>query len=147
MTNNTKLLLGCGGTILIVAVAILCIAAFAAYKGYSLYADSDSGGRVFGATTDQEGCLKEGLRRGEYTTSDKLDQFTNGTFVQGCLEVSRPVENFCDGVPAVFDRDAQSKWAKGECQKAGQNDNTGCLQVYNEKHTFCGFPNPSRGEK
>lgn len=147
MTKNTKLVLGCGGTILIVVAIILGVALYSAYKGYSLYKDSDDGGRVFGATTDQEGCLKEGLRRGKSMSDDKMGRFTNGTFVQGCLEASKPVENFCVGVPEVTDRDAQSKWAKGECQKAGQNDNAGCLQVYNEKHTYCGFPKPSRGEK
>jgi len=142
MTNNTKLVLGCGGTILIVVAIILCGALFSAYKGYSLYKDNDEGGRVFGATTDQEGCLKEGLRRGSLMADDKIERFKNGTFVQGCLEVSKPVENFCIGVPDVNDRDAQFKWARSECQTAGQNDNTGCLQVYNEKHTYCGFLKP-----
>jgi len=142
MTTNKKLVLGCGGTILIVAVVILCGAIFAAYKGYSLYADNNGGGRVFGATTDNEGCMKEGLRRGKLLSDDKVGQFTNGTFVQGCLEVSRPVEKFCVGVPELLDRDAQSKWARSECQTAGQNDNAGCLQVYNEKHTYCGYLKP-----
>ena len=142
MTKNTKLVLGCGGVILIVLAIVLGVAVFFAYKGYSLYKVNDDGGRAFGATTDQQGCLIEGLRRGKSMSDDRLGRFANGTFVQGCLEASTPVENFCVGVPDVTDRDAQSKWANAECQKAGQSGNAGCLQVYNEKHTYCGFPKP-----
>lgn len=145
MTKNTKAILGCGGVALIAVLAvILGVAGLFVYKGYSFYKDNDDAGRVFGRTTDQEGCLKEGLRRGQSLSNSELDRFSNGTFVQGCLEVSQDVENFCVGVPDVLDTDAQHKWAKNECEKIGQTGNPGCRQVYNEKHTYCGFPKPSK---
>ena len=144
MSKNTRLVLGCGATILIVAAVIVGIVAFYGYKSYRLYKDNDDAGRVFGATVDQEGCLTEGLRRGRTISRDENGRFANGTFVQGCLEASKPVDNFCEGVPAVYDKAAQTKWVKSECQKAGQSDNPGCTQGYNEKHTYCGFPTPKR---
>jgi hypothetical protein len=143
MTNNTKMFLGCGGvTALALVVAIACSALFIGYKGYSLYKDNDEAGRSFGATNDQGGCLKEGLRRGQFNSDSKVDQFSLGTFVQGCLEVAQEVADFCVGVPDLLDTEAQHKWTRIECEKIGQSDNPGCRRVYNEKHTYCGFPKP-----
>ena len=54
-------------------------------------------GREFGKTTDQNGCMEKGFLR---------DATGGSGFVGECLKSSKPISDFCDGVPRVSD----GKW-------------------------------------
>ena len=69
-------------------------------------------GIEFGKTTDQNGCMEKGFT---IPISDDRFDFYNNRFINGCLSSSRPIPDFCEGVPFRFN----SKWFDEQCQKAG----------------------------
>lgn len=93
-------------------------------------------GREFGKTTDQNGCMEKGFLTEEYLVSG---------FVGECLKSSKPIPDFCDGVPGY----AFGKWEEGEkwvnegCKKVGHNSRS-CRDTFNAKRGFC---RTSNGDK
>ena len=87
-------------------------------------------GREFGKTTDQNGCLEKGFLTEEYLASG---------FVDGCLKSSKPIPDFCDGVPLGYDSGNAkdiSKWLDERCKKVGHNGRS-CIDTFNAKRGFC----------
>ena len=94
-------------------------------------------GREFGKTTDQNGCLEKGFLTEEYLASG---------FVKGCLKSSKPIPDFCDGVPLGYDSGNAkdiSKWLDERCKKVGHNERS-CLDTFIVKRDFC---TESNGDK
>jgi len=104
-------------------------------KGKKLEQAEVDGGE-FGKTTDQNGCMEKGLLREAIGAS---------WFVSGCLKSSKPISDFCDGVPTGFSdgKLENSGWEDEQCKKVGHN-NRSCSQVFNVKRHFC---KTSNGDK
>ena len=135
MKTKNKIFIGCGGAILI---SVLAFVGFVAYLGTDkAYSEQYSAvlreGSDFGKTTDQNGCLRQGLLRMNDVENPTLDQLSlNGRFVNECLDVSRPSPDFCKNVPKVIVRD----WIGEQCRLIGRSDSV-CYVVFDEKTTFC----------
>ena len=140
MTKGTKILLGAivgvTGMIVIAVAAVVGVAYWASNPvATKLYDEALIEGPLFGAHTDQQGCLDEGLARGENTdTPDVAHRSANDRFIRECLETSKPVEGFCEGVPSIpyFD------WIESQCKKRGKQG-LACSDAYDAKHTYCNF--------
>ncbi|MGI8641840.1 MAG: hypothetical protein ACR2MG_18070 [Pyrinomonadaceae bacterium] len=147
MKTSTKVLLSVGGIfVFIVFIVIAVIAALV----YSVSESSDfeeyqknrgtaqAEGQIYGRKTDNNGCIEEGLLRSKnmpYT--DVLKVGVNEAFVEECLKASRPVNNFCEGIPYVW---GVGNWRKKQCQNAGMDENeSGCESVFFRKRQYCIF--------
>lgn len=87
-------------------------------------------GGEFGKTTDQNGCMEKGLLRDATGVSG---------FVKECLKSSKPIPDFCDGVPLGYDPGKAkdiSKWLDERCKKDGDNGRS-CLDTFIGKRDFC----------
>lgn len=93
-------------------------------------------GVEFGRTTDQRGCINEGLKRGQnLKIIDIAGQVENQFFVEGCLQASRATPGFCDGVPSSF-KDILTDWAEKQCEKIDVPSNI-CEGIIEEQIEFC----------
>jgi len=86
-------------------------------------------GAEFGKTTDQLGCMEQ-----IYSLKPPLDTFDHSrAFAVECYRASRPVADFCKGVPPwLHDID----WSDRECKKIGR-DAPLCRAAFDEKTLFC----------
>ena len=142
MTKNGKILLGCGGVVLVIAVIVL-VGGYFGLKyidkrmDESLKPDEEAG-TAYGKTVDQQGCVDEGLRRSRLIPLLAMGRsIALQTFVGACLKNARPVDNFCDGVPSYWDLD-DTKWKVAQCHKAKMDEaETSCAMVFSEKKSFC----------
>jgi hypothetical protein len=96
-------------------------------------------GTEFGKTTDQRGCVNEGLKRGK-KIADITAQVGNREFVKGCLRSSQSTAGFCDGVPSLLGK-LISDWEERECEKIG-TPTVACKDVMKETILFCGVKRP-----
>lgn len=125
-----------------IAIPVVMIAAIVAGFSYYIVSDKEGGklyhdavvqGPEFGKTTDQNGCIAEGLARLKGVAKPSISQISaNDMFVRGCFETAKPVTEFCRDVPSV----PYSDWVAGECRKIGNRD-ASCPGVMDAKHTFC----------
>ena len=93
-------------------------------------------GREFGKTTDQNGCMEKGFLR---------DATGGSGFVGECLKSSKPISDFCDGVPRVSDG-KWKEWEDEECKKVGHNNRDSCSDAFNAKRHFCGTSNGDKSK-
>jgi hypothetical protein len=98
-------------------------------------------GTEFGKTTDQRGCLTEGLRRGKKIT-DITTQAGNREFVKGCLRSSQLTPAFCDGVPSVLGK-MFSDWEETECKKI-DTPTVACKDMMKEQILLCAVKRPQK---
>ena len=98
-------------------------------------------GRQFGKTTDQEGCMKEGLTRAKSIPLQNLSRnLSNLWFVRACLKSSRPTARFCSGIPrdSLFHASAEYDWEVQQCEDIGMNTSeTGCIVVFTARANYC----------
>lgn len=143
MTHTTKWIVG----VLIVlgllgAVFVAGIVGFVyyVYKGTESaeYKTQEVEGREFGKTTDQAGCVKEGLKRAKGIKLIELNRaISNQAFVEECLKSASPTPAFCDGVPGRLSFQ-DSEWSQKQCEKAGMDQmQTSCTTVFQAKLSFC----------
>jgi hypothetical protein len=146
MTKNTKVFLGVGCGVLLIGAIVVIVGGIIFMKTWGArFAEAtvnvEREGREFGKTTDQQGCMNEGVQR---SRSAGLLEISAGielaVFVDTCLAASRPTPNFCDGVPSFWSPE-ESKWEMAECKKAGVDpEKTACIHVMKRKHQFCSKP-------
>src|SRR2546423_6411326 len=142
MTKSTKwFLLGISGIlVLIIAVIVggmLFLKFSSAGKRMSERLDAaEAQGTEFGKTTDQQGCVKEGLARGK-KINDITSQVGNRDFVRGCLRSSQPSPGFCDDVPSIAGK-MLTDWEAKECEKI-HSPTVACQDVMKEVILFCGI--------
>ena len=142
MTTTGKVLLF--GGIGIVLIGIICVVAIViwlvnAVPRMAKEADQQAAeGRAFGLTTDQRGCVEEGLRRArEFRGVDIGSLIINQGFVDKCLGTSKKVDEFCKGVPSRFDAD-RDDWMKDQCQKVNMSPlGTGCMAPFKAQIEYC----------
>jgi len=145
MTKTTKLvLLGISGiVVLIIAVIVggmLFLMFSSAGQRMSQRLDAmEAQGTEFGKTTDQRGCLTEGLARGKKIT-DITSQVGNRDFVRGCLRSSQASPGFCDDVPSIVGK-MFTDWEAKQCEKIG-SPTVACQDVMKEVILFCGLKRP-----
>lgn len=143
MTKNAKILTGIGCGLLVLGAIVLVGGYFTMNylerrlaEGTKQY---EAAGLEFGKTTDQQGCIDEGLRRGK-TSSITDFSLAVSTFTESCLKNAKPVADFCAGVPGFWSL-KDTEWGVEQCQKAHQDEvNTGCMHVFQAKHSFCSPP-------
>lgn len=145
MSITKKLLIALGICLLVVVIFMIALAGIFFY----LQSDKDLArateaseveGHDFGKTTDQRGCMKEGLARA--TTSNDFKPklgIVRGTFIRACLESSRPAPGFCDGVPKrSLANPSNYDWTIQQCEKIRMDSSkTGCKLVFDEQARFC----------
>jgi hypothetical protein len=143
--KGTKIVLGVGcGLLLIGAVVIVVGLVAVTYidkRVRESTAESEQRGREYGQTTDQKGCMDEGMRKSRSIgLLDLGDGIKLSAFVDACLEASRPTQDFCHGVPSFWSL-KETEWGQIECRRAGIDpDKTSCLQVTKRKHEYCTKP-------
>ena len=145
MTKTTKLLLlGISGiVVLIIAVlvgGVLFLRFSSAGQRMSERLDAmEAQGTEFGKTTDQQGCVKEGLGRGKKIT-DITSQVGNRHFVKGCLRSSQASPGFCDDVPSIMGK-MFTDWEAKQCEKI-RSPTVACQDVMKEVILCCGLKRP-----
>lgn len=92
-------------------------------------------GAKFGQTTDQNGCVKEALKRLNADNSFN-GQLNANFFLEGCLRTSAPVDGFCDGVPDKGEIIKTSTWAVQRCKDL-ESVGQGCSQLMQTVQRNC----------
>lgn len=143
MTHTTKWIVGV--VIVLVLLGAVCVVGFAGFV-YYIYKGTESSeyqtkqveGREFGKTTDQAGCMKEGLRRAKGIPLLEIHRaMNNEAFVEECLKSASPTSGFCDGLPGRLSFQ-DSEWTKKQCEKAGMDQiQTSCTTVFHARLSFC----------
>jgi hypothetical protein len=94
-------------------------------------------GYAFATSTDQEGCVAEGLRRAA-TDGGIMERALARVFVGACLERSTPTGGFCSGVPEPDAIMASATWAVRECEARGLDGGESyCRNHVREIQDFC----------
>ena len=145
MKKGAKIALGIGcGLVLIGAIAIV-VGIFALNYIEKRLDDSTKqfavAGREYGAGTDKQGCIDEGMWRSQSAgLTDMSAAMQNIAFVDSCLETSRTTAGFCEGVPSFWSM-KEGEWGVGQCRRYGVDpEKTGCVHVAKRKHQFCSKP-------
>ena len=143
MTKNTKIFLGVGCGVLLIAGLVVVVAVVIAMKTWGpefleATTRAEAAGREFGKSTDQQGCMKEAIQRSKSASPVDIGASMQlSVFADSCLKVSRDTQNFCDGVPSMFSLEA-NEWSVEECRKAGADpEKTACVHIMKRKHQFC----------
>ena len=133
--------------VLIIGALIILLIAGVAGLGYyvwkkhgpELVASGQRGmeeGREFGAQTDNQGCVDEGVAR-HRRAAGFGDNLRTGIFLHSCLEASRPVPNFCDGVPGALQFMKTVEWRRAQCERYGLGQDQQCPQLFQQVQQFC----------
>jgi hypothetical protein len=142
MTHTTKWIVG---VLIVLGFVGLVFAAGVVGFVYYVYKGEGSGdyeireaeGREFGKTTDQAGCMKEGLQRAKGIKVLEINRaISNQGFVEECLKSASPTTGFCDGVPGFWTLQ-DSEWVNKQCENAAHDSATGCGAVFQAKLDFC----------
>ena len=145
MTKNGKILLGCGGVLIVIGVIVIVGGYFAMNYAERRLEESSrpdvEAGASFGKTVDQQGCIDEGLRRAKSMTIFDIGKGTSlDNFIGSCLKSAAPVKDFCVGVPGFWNMN-DSQWVVEQCRKAGVDEKkSGCSYVFQAKHHYCSPP-------
>jgi hypothetical protein len=139
MTATTKKTLIISGMFLLVAlIAIGGLIYFLSMGPSEDYVEKMNEGRAFGRSTDQNGCMKEGLSRAKkILVLDTDNSILNDKFVVGCLDTSRASPGFCDNVPGLV-LSTFENWERKQCKKSGMDPvDTDCKSVFSHQVSFC----------
>ena len=95
-------------------------------------------GEAFGATTSQDGCVDEGLRRLDACGDlEVMCQAMNTVWTQACLGSAAPVAGFCDGVPSTDDIMETATWRTSRCIDEGYAEDTRCQNIVSAIQEHC----------
>jgi hypothetical protein len=143
MTHNTKWIVG-----ILIVVGIVAGVGIAAVIGLVYYVSRGQGsgefeaheveGREFGKTTDQAGCMKEGLERAKAIRLLEVNRaINNQAFAEECLKSARSTSGFCEGVPPMWTLQ-DNEWARRQCEKVRLDPfQTSCTSVFHAKLNVC----------
>jgi len=82
---------------------------------------------AFAATTDEQGCLDESLRRS--VTGGLMDEVGHGLFLGFCLAAAAPTEGFCDGVPEEKSIMRSVTWRLAACREHPEVEAQRCSRL------------------
>ena len=138
LTKRIILALLIVGAIILIAV-VVTIASWLTGSGKKASQQSAAKmkeGAVFGETTNQQGCIYEGLKRASKLGLLDFDaQGANEDFVLGCLPSSAASPGFCDGVPSGF-KNIFVDWTKKKCEKVNLIEPI-CTGIFDQQIRFC----------
>jgi hypothetical protein len=93
-------------------------------------------GKKFGSTTDNQGCVDEGLSR--YKKEPGFTSILSNTiFMRMCLESSKPTPGFCDEVPRQTEFMKSAEWKLKQCRQAGLQSDNNCQNLFTPVQQFC----------
>jgi hypothetical protein len=93
-------------------------------------------GRNFGNTTDNKGCVDEGLSR--YKKEPGFTSILSNTiFMRTCLEASKATPGFCDEVPKQTEFMKTAEWRLKQCRLAGMQSDNNCQNLFTPVQQFC----------
>src|ERR1700740_264386 len=85
-------------------------------------------GRNFGNTTDNKGCVDEGVSR--YKKGPGFTSILSNTiFMRTCLESSKATPGFCDDVPKQTEFIKTAEWGRKQCRLAGLQSDSNCRNL------------------
>lgn len=120
----------------VVGVLVTFVLLTSSKESKESYAAKEAEGREFGKTTDQAGCMKEGLARAKQIKPLDINQNAdNQGFVGECLKSSRQIPGFCDGLPPWWKFD-DDDWAFEQCDSIGM-ERVSCSGVFQAKLDAC----------
>ncbi len=136
--------------IVLIAAMVLVLLGIGLFAGFVIFLKFTQPGRTmdqrltaienegteFGKTTDQQGCIKEGVARGKKIT-DITSQVGNRDFVKGCLRSSQTSPGFCDNVPSIMGK-MFTDWEAQQCEKI-RSPTVACQDVMKEVILYCGL--------
>jgi hypothetical protein len=93
-------------------------------------------GARFGKGEDNAACLQEAL------SQFKRDNSLGGalaarTFLESCLEASRPTQGFCDNVPREAEIMKAIAWIRNQCSQAGMAGDSNCQKFFTRVQEYC----------
>lgn len=93
-------------------------------------------GRDFGNTTDNQGCIDESVARYKKEPGI-LSALATQSFMQGCLETSRPTPGFCDKI-FVGNGTRMREWQEAQCRHYDLANDWRCSpQLFMSEVMFC----------
>jgi hypothetical protein len=93
-------------------------------------------GRNFGNTTDNQGCVDEGMSR--YKKEPGFTSILSNTiFMRTCLESSKATPGFCDQVPKQTEFMKTAEWRLKQCRLAGLQGDNQCQNLFTPVQQFC----------
>jgi hypothetical protein len=136
---------------LVLASVLLCGGAFGAMMWWfdankeELKADAErleAEGRGFGAKTDWDGCLDEGVKRSRACETDNpfaagMCGAKVGFFFEACMGAAAEVPARCDGIPSTDSLLAFATWSVAECEARGQGGSQPCTKVMQKLAEYC----------
>ena len=140
-TTGKVLLIGGGALVLIGIVCVIAVGVWLVTAGARLSKEADkqaAEGRSFGFTTDQRGCVDEGLRRAKtFRAIDIASMVANQAFVQKCLGTCKKTDGFCTAVPSRFSAN-NDDWMQDECAKVNMSPlGSGCMAPFKAQIEYC----------
>ena len=93
-------------------------------------------GARFGKGKDNAACLQEALS--QFKRDDSLSgALAARTFLESCLEVSRPTQGFCDHVPREAEIMKMIIWIRNQCSQVGLPGNSNCQKLFTRVQEYC----------
>ncbi|MCP4807932.1 MAG: hypothetical protein GY913_09120 [Proteobacteria bacterium] len=98
-------------------------------------------GEAFGSTTEQIGCIDEGLAKQDTCGDfDPMCEAGNGIWLKACLGVASESPGLCDGVPSKSDIIDSATWAVGTCGNMGRPQDQPCGRLLQQVQEHCHGP-------
>ena len=143
MKNKALTIIGIVALILVLGGLVLCgVGGFCYYRYTGRYATTEKAGEEFGRTTDQQGCVDEGLRQTRNAPHETFAERYETLFIDaatvGCLRTAKSTANFCEDVPRPRDSQRDLAWKELQCAKAGLVGRPPCNKVFDRVITECG---------
>jgi hypothetical protein len=98
--------------------------------------EGEKEGRDFGAKTENQACVDEGVKRYRDATG-MTELMRDSIFVRSCLEASRETPGFCDAVPGPFEFTKTIQWRKEQCERYGMTEQQQCGQLFQTVQQYC----------
>ncbi len=138
--------------VLMIIVGVLVLITVAAVGGGYWWWKSSGKDYIQSAAKDYDEARKAGLSMDEQACLDRSvaivktpdgqtisGAIRNGLVLKGCLQTSKVVPPFCNGVPAKTEFVASATWEVNTCSKLGATGQF-CQQLVREMATYCAGP-------
>jgi hypothetical protein len=97
---------------------------------------SNTEGREFGRTTDNQGCVDENISR--YKKDPGFSSAISASlFTKACLEASRATPGFCNDVPKTTEFLKSGKWRAAQCIRVDLAKDSYCQQLFQPVQEYC----------
>jgi uncharacterized membrane protein YhaH (DUF805 family) len=95
-------------------------------------------GKRTGSMTDKAGCLREGLARYQNMQEKTFaNQGLDSLQTLNCLQESKPLVDFCNGVPGHTEIIATIRWTQAACSSVGLESDAMCVNFMQTGSDYC----------